>query len=185
MEPEVRLTSERIFDGRILNLRVDAVALPGGGEATREVVEHRPACVIVPLDGDGDVLLVRQYRHAVGEVLLEAPAGLVEEGELPEECARRELPEETGHAAADIERIGAFWPSPGFCDELMHVFLARGLTPGQPSPDEDENIEVVRYPLERVLKMIESGEIRDGKTIAAVLMTSSFLGKLAPADGGW
>ena len=110
------------------------------------------------------------------------PAGLIEEGELPEDCARRELQEETGHAAADIERIGTFWPSPGFCDELMHVFLARRLTRGQPSPDEDENIEVVRYPLERVLEMIESGEIRDGKTIAAVLMVSAFLGKLAPAD---
>ena len=177
MEPEVGLSSERIFDGRILNIRVDAVALPGGGEATREVVEHQPACVVVPLDHDGGVLLVRQYRYAVGETLLEAPAGLVEEGELPEECARRELREETGYAAADFKRIGSFWPSPGFCDELMHAFLARGLTPGSASPDEDENIEVVRYPLPRVLEMIESGEIRDGKTIAAVLMVSSFLAK--------
>ena len=175
MEPEVRLTSERIFDGRILNLRVDTVALPGGGEATREVAEHRPACVIVPLDDDGDVLLVRQYRHAVGETLLEAPAGQVEEGELPEECARRELQEETGYAAADFRRIGAFWPSPGFCDQLMHAFLARRLTPGRPAPDEDENLEVVKYPLSRVLKMIGSGQIRDGKTIAAVLMVSTYL----------
>ena len=175
MQPEVRLRSERVFDGKILSVRVDTVSLPGGGEATREVVEHKAACVIVPLDDDGNVVLVRQYRHSVSQVLLEAPAGVVEDSESPEECAQRELQEETGYAASDLTKLGDFWPSPGFCDELMHAFLASRLVPSRLEADEDENIQVVRYPLVRVVEMVRIGEIHDAKTIVAVLMAASVL----------
>ena len=175
MRPEVRLASERIFDGKILSVRVDTVSLQGGREAIREVVEHKAACVVVPLDDDGNVVLVRQYRHAVTRVLVEAPAGIVEDSESPEACAQRELQEETGYAASDFTKLGSFWPSPGFCDEVMHAFLAKGLVPRSLPADEDENIEVVRYPLVRVVEMVRSGEIRDAKTIVAVLLASSVL----------
>ena len=170
MQPERRLRSERIFDGRIVALRVDRVSLPDGGEAIREVVEHRASAVIVPVDEDGNLVLVRQYRYAVGRVVLEAPAGVVDGSESPEECAQRELQEEIGYAATDITLLGGFWPSPGFCDEFIHAFLARGLEPSRLAADEDENIEVVRYPVVRVVEMIRAGEIQDAKTVAAVLL---------------
>lgn len=172
MRPELQLRSERIFDGRVVSLRVDAVSLPGGGEAIREVVEHKASAVIVPLDDDGNVVMVRQYRYAVGQVVLEAPAGLVEDSESPEECARRELQEEIGYAATDMTPLGGFWPSPGFCDEFIHAFLASGLEPSRLAADEDENIEVVRYSVARVVEMIRAGEIQDAKTIVAVLLAA-------------
>jgi ADP-ribose pyrophosphatase len=122
------------------------------------------------VDEDGNVVMVRQYRYPVGRVVVEAPAGVVDGSESPEECAQRELQEEIGYAATDITLLGGFWPSPGFCDEFIHAFLARGLEPSRLAADEDENIEVVRYPLPRVVEMIRTGEIQDAKTIAAVLM---------------
>ena len=181
MRPELQLRSERIFDGRIVTLRVDAVSLPGGGETVREVVEHKDAAVMVPLDDDGNVVMVRQYRYAVGQVVLEVPAGLMEDSESPEECARRELQEEIGYAATDMTPLGGFWPSPGFCDEFIHAFLARGLKASRLAADEDENIEVVRYPVARVVEMIRTGEIRDAKTIVAVLLAAPRLEELRQA----
>ena len=149
---------------------MDTASLPGGKTARREVVEHRPSVVVVPVDSNGEMVLVRQFRYPVGETLLEAPAGNIEDGELPEECAQRELQEEIGYRAESLERLGSFWMSPGYCTELMHAFVARGLSPSSLDPDDDENIEVVRRSLSEARAMIERGEVRDAKTIAALSM---------------
>jgi ADP-ribose pyrophosphatase len=170
MDPEVQVSTRPVFGGKIIRVRVDTVKLPGGRHATREVVEHNAAVVIVPVDPEGNVILVRQYRYPVGETLLEAPAGTVENAEAPEECAQRELQEETGYAAADIRPLGEFWTTPGFCNEYMYAFLARDLVPSRLEADADEIIKVERLPLSHAVDMIRQGEIKDAKTIAALLM---------------
>jgi len=166
--PERVLESRRIYEGRIVNLRVDTVALPDGRSAQREVAEHAPVVVIIPLDEDGNVLLVRQYRLPVRQLLLELPAGCIDPGESVEEAAQRELREETGQRAGRLERLAAFYASPGFCDELMHLFLATDLEPSPLAPDSDENVEVVRMPLPETLALVERGEICDAKTIVGL-----------------
>jgi ADP-ribose pyrophosphatase len=171
MKPEARLSTETVFEGKIVTVRVDAVSLTNGVKAVREVVEHRPAVAIVPFDDDGQIILVSQFRYPVGEQLLEVPAGIIEEGETPEQCADRELQEEIGYRAREMRSLGSFWTAPGFSDELMYAFVATGLEPSRLEPDEDEDITVVRVPVSRVREMIEAGEIRDSKTIAALLMT--------------
>ena len=169
--PEQQLSSRSIFEGRVVSIRVDEVRLPGGGTAVREVVDHRPAVVIVPLDDDDRVIMVRQYRYAVSETLLEAPAGIVEEGEEPDQTAQRELQEEVGLMAGDLRKLGEFWATPGFCNELMHAYVARDLQNSSLDPDDDEDITVVPVPMAEALDMIVSGKIRDAKTIAALLLT--------------
>lgn len=171
MNTEARLSTETVFEGKIVTVRVDAVSLANGVKAVREVVEHRPAVAIVPFDDDGQVILVSQFRYPVGEQLLEVPAGIIEEGETPEQCADRELQEEIGYRAREMRSLGSFWTAPGFSDELMYAFVATGLEPSRLEPDEDEDITVVRVPVSRVREMIDAGEIRDSKTIAALLMT--------------
>lgn len=167
---EPTTASERIYAGRVVGLRVDTVRLPNGREATREVVEHSESVAIVPVDAEGNVILVRQYRKAVERTLLEVPAGSVEEGEDPEACARRELLEETGYTASHIEPIASFYTTPGFCTERMHAYLATGLTPGEAQPEFDEQIEVVPVPLQEVGELIHSREIQDGKTLTSLLL---------------
>lgn len=168
--PEHTVATERIFRGRIVGLRVDTVQLPGGRVSQREIVEHSGSVAVVPLDGHSNILMVRQYRKPVEQELLEIPAGLLEPGEEPETAARRELQEETGYTAQRIEPLVQFFTSPGFCDEEMHTFLATGLVAGRPNPDEDEQIKMVPVPLADVPEMIQRGEIRDGKSIAALLL---------------
>jgi len=159
------LESRRVYEGRVVSLRVDRVALPDGHSALREVAEHAPVVVIVPLDGEGNVLLVRQYRLPVEQFLLELPAGGIDPGENIEEAVQRELREETGERAGRLERLAAFYASPGYCDELMHLFLATELEHSPLVGDSDESIEVVRMPLSEALALVEQGEIRDAKTI--------------------
>ena len=167
---ERSLDSTRVYDGRIIGVRVDTVALPDGARAVREVVEHRPSVVVVPVDAHDNVLLVRQYRYAVGLDLLEAPAGMVEDSESAEECAQRELREETGYGAGELRPLGGFWLSPGFCTEFMHAFLATDLVESRLEPDDDESITVVRVPVSEAVGRISSGEIRDAKTICVLLL---------------
>ena len=174
-QKERLLTSQPIFDGRIIRVRVDTVALPSGREATREVVDHEDAVVLVPIDSDGNVVLVRQYRHAAGTTLLEAPAGIIEPGETPDQCAQRELQEETGYRAEDLRYLGGFWSSPGFCTEFMHGYLARDLVPSRLQADPDEDIKVERLPLNQVTARIQSGDIQDAKTVAALLIATCVL----------
>ena len=134
------------------------------------MVEHGESVAIVPVDAEGNVILVRQYRKAVERTLLEVPAGSVEEGEDPVACARRELLEETGYTASHIEPIASFYTTPGFCTELMHAYLATELTPGEAQPEFDEQIEVVPVPLQEIGELIHGREIQDGKTLTSLLL---------------
>ncbi len=169
---EVRLEGERVYAGRVVTLEVDRVRLPDGSHTEREVVRHRGAAVILPVLDDGRVLLVRQFRYPVGESLLELPAGTLEPGEEPRHCAGRELVEETGWRAGSLRDLGGFYSTPGFTDERLHAVLATGLKRVEDPPpgDADESIEVVAMDLEEVLALARDGAIRDGKTLAAILL---------------
>ena len=173
MPAEIKLDSRHIYSGKILNLRVDRVALPGGGEAIREVVGFFGGVAIVALDEAERVLLIRQYRYAVGSDLLELPAGILEPGERPIECAARELEEETGYHAAHLEPLCRFYSTPGGTDEVLHVFVASGLTPGRPRPEADERIEIIPMAWDEALAMVMRGEICDGKSIIGLLMAQA------------
>jgi len=168
---EHTVQSQQIYQGRVVGLRVDTVQLPQGNMTKREIVEHGGSVAVVPLDMEMNVLLVRQYRKPVDQELLEVPAGGLDEGEEPDACARRELQEETGYSASQMEHLASFFTTPGFCDEEMHAYLATGLLAGRPRPEADESIEVVRVPLASILEMIQQGEIRDAKSIASLLLT--------------
>jgi len=161
--------SRRIYDGRVVSLRVDEVALPSGRTAVREIVEHRGAVAVVPLLPSGEVVLVRQYRAAAGETLLEIPAGTLEPGEAPEQALQRELAEEIGMRAGRVRRLGAFLPSPGVLTEVIHLYLAEELTPHR-AEAEEEDLEVVRLPLARARALVDRGEIRDAKSIIGLLL---------------
>lgn len=161
--------SHRAYDGRVISVRLDEIAYPSGRRTVFEVVEHRGAVAMVPLTDDGRVLLVRQFRPAVNAALLELPAGTREVGESPEACARRELAEEVGRAAARWERLIAFYPSPGVLTEELHVFLARALSPVA-AEREEEDLRVEAVPLREARARIGTGEIRDAKSIIGLLV---------------
>ena len=173
---ERTVASRRVYDGRVVKLRVDEVELPGGQRSEREVVEHAGAVGAVAVTGDWQVLLVRQWRHAVGEVVLEIPAGTREVGESPEQCMRRELIEEVGHQAGAMRFLAEVYASPGYSAESIHLFLATELRPQTAAADFDEQIEVVAVPFEEALEMCRDGRIRDGKTLAGLLMAADLLG---------
>ena len=165
-----------VYQGSYLSLRVDHVRDAGGATRTREVVDHPGAIAVVAVDG-GDVLLVRQFRHPAGQVLLELPAGTLDRRpdgtiEPPDAAAPRELAEETGFRAASWRRLGTFWTAPGFASEEMHLYLARGLHPldGYAGPEPDEHLELVRLPWREAVARCERGEIHDAKTIAGLLL---------------
>jgi len=166
---EKMLTSEYVFCGKILQVRLDSVQLPDGRTASREVVEYSGAVAIVALDSERRVALVRQYRYAVGEELLEIPAGKLEENEEPLACAKRELAEETGFSATNWRLLCSFYTSPGAANEIMHLFLATGLVPIKANKDSDEFLEIELVPLEQALEMIAGGQIKDGKSLAGLL----------------
>ncbi len=167
---EKTLESKTLYKGRIINLRLDSVVLENGNTALREVVEHPGAVGIVALKENGDIVMVKQYRKAADQVLLELPAGKLEPGEDPADCAARELTEETGYIAGDLRYLVSFYTSPGFSNEVMHMFLATGLREGENDPDDDEMVETVEISPDRAMDMILEGEIKDGKTIAGILL---------------
>jgi len=166
---EQTLATEKIFEGRRINLRVDRVVLPNGRETTREIAAYPNSVGIVPVDDDDNVILVRQYRHAVVKTLLEIPAGGMEKGEDPRQSALRELEEETGYAAAHMEEIGGIYAAPGYSTEFLHLYLATGLKAGPSRNDDDESIEVVPVPMSDIPRMIISGELCDGKSVVGLL----------------
>lgn len=176
MTEKLTVNSRQIYSGKIIGVRVDTVTLANGGTYQREIVEHGHSVVMVPVDHQQRVLLVRQYRDSPEKSLLEVPAGGLEEGEIPEEGVLRELQEEIGFTAGNLQRMTGFWMTPGFCTEYMHSYIATDLRPSVLAPDEDEDIEVVPTPLTQIPEMIRSGEIEDAKTIAALLMALHLYG---------
>ena len=167
---ETVISTEEIYKGRIVHLHVDTVRLADGKEAKREIVSHGGAVCIVPLMEDGTVLLVKQFRLAAGKVLLEVPAGTLEKDEDPDACALRELEEETGYKAANLRPLFTTFVAPGYSTELIHAYLATGLTKTQTNFDEGEDLELVTMPLEDAEQLVLSGEVQDAKTIASLLV---------------
>jgi ADP-ribose pyrophosphatase len=158
-----------VYAGRILTLHLKYLPQPDGRRFLREIVEHQPGAAAVAVDDQGQVLLVRQSRPAVGARILELPAGLIDPGEAPIDCARRELREETGYQAASLEPLVAFYTSPGFTDELIHVFVATDLQPSPTAHDEEEQIELVRLPLAEAVRQVMHAELSDAKTVTGLL----------------
>ncbi len=173
--PDMLVRSETVHRGKLLTVRVDTVRLASGRETGREVVVHPGAIVLVPLLDDGRVVLVRQWRHAVGKMLLELPAGTREPNESPERTAARELTEETGYTAARIIPLGAFFTAPGFCTEEIHAYLAVGLHAGNATPEDDEGITLEHLALADAPAGIARGDLHDAKSIAALFMAQHYL----------
>ena len=168
---EKKLSSEPVFDGVLLHVRKDDVELPNGHKAVREWIKHPGASAVIPLLPDNQIILVRQFRYAVGKVTLEVPAGKLDiVGEDPIECAKRELSEETGYSAEKIWKLTTIATTVGFSDEYIHLFAASDLKPGKIHPDSDEFINVVKIPLTAALQMVESGKIFDAKSAVSILL---------------
>jgi ADP-ribose pyrophosphatase len=173
---ETIIRAETIYEGRVIRLALLDIQLPDGRLAKREIVQHPGAVAVVALDSERRILLVRQFRAAAGQVLLEIPAGTLEPGESPPACAERELQEETGFHPGRLEPIGGIYVAPGYTTEFIHLFWATDLTASRLDSDADEFIEVERVPLTEALAMIERGDIVDGKSIAGMLRVARKLG---------
>lgn len=167
---EKTIESRSIYNGKMINLRVDSVELPNGNTANREIVEHPGAVCIAAVTDDNDLVLVRQFRKPVEEMLLELPAGKLEPGEDPKDCAARELAEETGYSAKRLEYMFSFYTSPGFSDEVMHMYSAHGLIAGDDNQDDDEMVELIPIKLDNAIGMALSGRIKDAKTLVGILL---------------
>ena len=172
---EKQISAEYIFRGRIINVRVDEALLPNGKTAKREVVEQNGGICVVPLTEANEVLMVEQYRYPYGEVVLEIPAGKRDGDEAPLEGGKRELREETGATAEKFTFLGELYPTPGYCGEIIYMYLATGLSYGETDPDEDEFLNVKKIPLKKAVDMIMNGEIKDAKTQAAILKVERLL----------
>jgi ADP-ribose pyrophosphatase len=184
-----RLSSRKVHEGRILKMSLDTVRFPDGSTGELEMIRHPGATAILPVVGsaaeaDPEILLLRQYRYASGGYLWEVPAGLPKgPGEAWDDCARRELEEETGHRASRLTALTRLHTTPGFTDEVIHLYLAEGLSQGESRLDDDEFVEVLRMPFSLALDMVRAGEITDAKTAAVLLYAAAFLvGR--PCEGG-
>ncbi|NLX09328.1 MAG: NUDIX hydrolase [Chloroflexi bacterium] len=170
------VSSEPVYDGKLISLRVDHVELPNGERSMREIVQHPGAVAIVPLLDD-DVFLVRQYRLAANTITLEIPAGTLSRGEEPDRAAERELQEEIGYRPGKLTRLGGEYTAPGYTTEYIHLYLAEDLIHSRLAMDDDEFLDIVRLPFSEALRQVEAGEIDDGKTIAALLLVARRLGR--------
>ena len=163
------VSSKTLYRGRLLDLRLDEILLSSGRKVKREIVIHPGASAILPIIKPGKILMVKQYRHPVGEVLLEIPAGTLKPGEDPMTCAARELEEETGYRAEKLIHLVTIYPTPGYSSEILHIYLAKDLRRGVQALEIDEDISVIEMTFDQVLEGIKDGKIRDSKTIAAIL----------------
>lgn len=182
-----RISSRQVHDGRIVKLSLDTVRFPDGSTGELEMIRHPGAAAILPVagsaaEGDPEILMLRQYRYASGGYLYEIPAGLPRgPDEAWEECAGRELEEETGHRASRLTRLTRLHSTPGFTDEVIHLFVAEGLRPGESRLDEDEFVEVLRVRFSEALEMVRTGAVTDAKTVVALLWAAAFVvGKAGP-----
>ena len=169
---EKTLSTERIFEGKVVNLRVDRVTVQQG-ESFREIVEHGGGSVIAAVKDDGRMIMVKQYRKAAQRIVLEVPAGKIDPGETPLAAAVRELKEETGYTARNIVPLTKMYPSVGYSQEQLYLYLATGLTAGETDFDENEAIEIEEYPVDQLYQMVMEGQIEDGKSQVAILMTKA------------
>jgi len=167
---EETISSQLVYDGRAVKLRVDTVRMPGGRETSREIVEHSACVAIIAVDADDNVLLVNQFRKPVEKELLEIPAGGIEPGEDAVATVRRELREETGYLPRKVERLGGFYSTPGYCTEYLHLYLASDLVPSSLNAEDTDSIELVRVPISQISGLITSGSICDAKSIAGLLV---------------
>jgi ADP-ribose pyrophosphatase len=166
---EETISSQLIYEGRAVKLRVDTIQTKNGRQATREIVEHSDCIAVVVIDEEDNVLLVKQFRKPVEKELLEIPAGGIDPGESPEEAVIRELQEEIGHMPRNIKKLGGFYSAPGYLSEYLYLYLATDLIPSQLTAEDTEGIDVVRVPLAEIPGMIASGRICDSKSIAGLL----------------
>jgi ADP-ribose pyrophosphatase len=172
-----KVGGRRAYTGRVISLDVDAVRFPDGSVGELEMIRHPGASAVVPvlsMDADPELLLIRQYRYAAEGYLYEVPAGRLDAGETPAECAHRELREETGYSAATVDHLFTMFTTPGFTDERIHLFMASGLVAGEAQREADEFVELVPTRLSRAMAMIEQGEIQDAKTALALLYVAGF-----------
>ncbi|GAA4709620.1 NUDIX hydrolase [Brevibacillus fulvus] len=165
---EKTVTTKQIFSGKVIQVQIDEVLLPNGKTSTREIVRHPGAVAVLPLTADGKMIVVRQFRKPLERTIVEIPAGKLEKGEDPLVCAHRELEEETGYQADSMEHLSSFYTSPGFADEILHLYIATGLRPGPARPDEDEFVETMAITLAEAKNLHQQGEIRDAKTVLAL-----------------
>lgn len=173
-------SSRRVYTGRIISVDVDKVRFPNGATGELEMVRHPGASAVVPFlddpkSSDPQIILIRQYRYAANGFVHEVPAGRLDNGEDPRDCALRELKEETGYLAKELIPLTTFYTTPGFTDEKIHLFAATGLTEGTSQLESDEVLDLVRVPVSRALEMISTGELVDGKSMVAILFASQFL----------
>jgi len=166
---EKTITSKRIYDGKVVHLLEDTALLPNGKICTREVIMHPGAVCIAALTDENELLMVRQFRYAFKEELLEIPVGKLEAGEDPKECGIRELREETGAVAKEFEVINKIYPSPGYSNEVIHIYFARDLSFENQQLDDDEFLKVEKIPFDKAVEMVHKGQIKDAKTIIAIL----------------
>lgn len=166
---EKTVSSEKVFEGRIIKVKVDRVEMPDGSVATRELVEHPGGVGIVAITDKDEIILVEQYRKPLDKAIYEIPAGKLDPGEHHRTCGIRELEEETGLSAKVFDYMGFIYPSPGFTDEITHVYLAKELTQGETHPDDDEFLDVKKVPFDTALKMVMDGKINDAKSVFGIL----------------
>ena len=170
MDEEKTLSTETVYEGQIVKFRIDTVEIPGGRQSTREIVEHADVVAVVVLDEHGEVVMVDQFRKAIGQSLLEIPAGGIDPGEDAVTAVKRELREEIGYLPRRVEKLGGFYAAPGYCTEYLHLFLATDLVPSRLYAEDTNGISLVRVPLAEVAGLITSGRIYDGKSVAGLLL---------------
>lgn len=175
---EKTISRKQIYQGNIIEVESQTVELPDGRKATRDVVLHPGASVIIPLSDEGELYMVRQYRKPIDNVSLEIPAGKLDKGEDPRSCAERELKEETGLSAENIRHMISVHSTPGFCNEILHIYLATGLKEGELCTDDDEFITSEKIPVSSLVNMVMTGEITDAKTIIGVLLADRIVNGL-------
>lgn len=179
---EKTICREKTFSGRVFQVEVRQVELSDGSHAGREIVLHDGGACIVPMDVDNNIYMVSQYRAPFDRIMLEIPAGKLERGEAPLSCAVRELAEETGFQAQNVSHLATIFPSPGYCSEILHIYLGTGLIPGPASPDTGEILTCTKYRMEELLAQIDRGEICDAKTVVALLALDRKLKAAAASD---